>query len=272
MTNKNGLMVHRYSSRVEAFYVNSWIIEFDRGLVIVDSQFLLSEAKGLVKKIQEIAKPPIALLITHPHPDHYNGGAFIKSVFPQIEIISTQKTLDGIKSSEGPKRDFWTPIFHEDYPPVTAFPSKVALSNKVISILNEDFIFEDIGAGECENVSTIFLPGHNVLLSSDLIYNEVHPWLAEGRSLLWLEQITHALNKYSNIKHVYPGHGAATDINGFHRILNYINRFQQLLHIKDEFKEVATALKTEFPGYPLEMLIDYNIPAVAKELGLQLNK
>jgi hypothetical protein len=29
------------------------------------------------------------------------------------------------------------------------------------------------------------------------------------------------------------------------------------------------ALKAEFPDYPLEMLIDYNIPAVAKELGLQ---
>ncbi len=89
MTNKNTPLVHRYFSRPEAFYVNSWIIEFNQGLVIIDSQFLISEAKGLVNKIREIGKPPIALLITHPHPDHYNGGAFIKTVFPQIEIIST---------------------------------------------------------------------------------------------------------------------------------------------------------------------------------------
>jgi hypothetical protein len=29
-------------------------------------------------------------------------------------------------------------------------------------------------------------------------------------------------------------------------------------------------MKTEFPDYPLEMLLDCNIPAVTKELGLEL--
>jgi hypothetical protein len=33
---------------------------------------------------------------------------------------------------------------------------------------------------------------------------------------------------------------------------------------------LATNMKKEFPDYPLEMLLDYNIPAVAKELGVEL--
>ncbi len=122
----------------------------------------------------------MALLITHPHPDHYNGAALIRAAFPQIEIIATQKTFDGIQSSEGPKRAFWTPIHHEDYPPVTAFPTRIAVSGERLSLAGTDFIFEDLGTGECENISKIFLPEHGILFSSDLIYNEVHPWLAEG--------------------------------------------------------------------------------------------
>src|SRR5580692_7467968 len=105
--------IHRYCSRSEAFFVNSWIVELADGLVIVDSQFLVSEATALIQKVRGFRQPPVALLLTHPHPDHYNGAALVQAAFPGIEIIATQKTFDGIKSSEGPKRAFWTPIHHE---------------------------------------------------------------------------------------------------------------------------------------------------------------
>jgi glyoxylase-like metal-dependent hydrolase (beta-lactamase superfamily II) len=262
--------IHRYYSRPEAFFVNSWIVELADGLVIVDSQFLVFEATALIQKVRSLGKPPVALLITHPHPDHYNGAALIQAAFPQIEIVATQKTFDGIKSSEGAKRAFWTPIHHDDYPPTTAFPTRVAVSGKSLSLAGTSFVFQDVGAGECETMSTISLPDHGILFSSDLIYNGVHPWLAEGRSTAWLQQLVSALATYSRVRHVYPGHGAETDLVGFHAMLHYINRFQILLRTQADFASVATAMKAEFPGYPLEMLLDYNSPAVAKELGLDL--
>jgi glyoxylase-like metal-dependent hydrolase (beta-lactamase superfamily II) len=262
--------IHRYYSRPEAFFVNSWIIELANGLVLVDSQFLVSEATPLIQKVRNLGKPPVALLITHPHPDHYNGAVLIQTACPQIEIIATQKTFDGIKSSEGPKRAFWTPIHHADYPPTTAFPTRIAGSGESLSLAGTNFIFQDVGAGECETISTISMPEHGILFSSDLIYNEVHPWLAEGRSTAWLGQLTGALATHSGVQQVYPGHGVATDLVGFHAMLHYINRFQVLLRTLADHTAVAAAMKKEFSDYPLEMLLDYNIPAVAKELGLEL--
>ncbi len=47
--------IHRHYSRPEAFFVNSWIVEFPDGLVIVDSQFLVSEATALIQKIRGLA-------------------------------------------------------------------------------------------------------------------------------------------------------------------------------------------------------------------------
>jgi glyoxylase-like metal-dependent hydrolase (beta-lactamase superfamily II) len=262
--------IHRYCSRPEAFLVNSWIVELADGLVIVDSQFLVSEATALIQKVRQLGKPAVALLITHPHPDHYNGAALIQAAFPNIEIIATQNTFDGIKSSEGPKRAFWTPIHKADYPPTTAFPTRIAVSGEPLSLAGANFIFQDLGAGECESNGMIFMPEHGILFSSDLIYNGVHPWLAEGRSTAWLGQLTGALATYSGVRQIYPGHGVATSLIGYNVMLHYINRFQVLLRTLADHTAVAAAMKKEFPDYPLEMLLDYNIPAVAKELGLEL--
>jgi glyoxylase-like metal-dependent hydrolase (beta-lactamase superfamily II) len=263
-------IVHRYYSRPEGFFVNWWIIELAESLVIVDSQFLVSEASALIDQARQLGKPVIALLVTHPHPDHYNGAALIQAAFPQSEIIATQRTIDGIKSSEGPKRAFWTPIHHHDYPPATAFPTRVAASGEPLSLAGTTFVFQDVGAGECETISTISLPGHGILFSSDLIYNRVHPWLAEGRSEAWLTQLERALSTHSSVRVVYPGHGAETDLRGFEAVRHYINRFHTLLRTATELPTVAAAMKAEFPGYPLEMLLDYNMPAVLKELGLEV--
>jgi glyoxylase-like metal-dependent hydrolase (beta-lactamase superfamily II) len=262
--------VHRYSSRPEAFFVNTWIVELADVLVLIDSQFLISEASALIKQVQILNKPVAALLVTHPHPDHYNGAALLKETFPAMEIIATQATIDGISSSEGPKRAFWTPIHHEDYPTTTAFPTRVATSGEPLNLGGTTFVFEDVGAGECESISTISLPDHDILFSSDLIYNGVHPWLAEGRSMAWVIQVAAALKTHSSVRKVYPGHGAETDLRGFHTILNYINRFQFLLRDLADASAVAAAMKAEFGGYELAMLLDYNIPAVAQELGIEL--
>jgi glyoxylase-like metal-dependent hydrolase (beta-lactamase superfamily II) len=71
---------------------------------------------------------------------------------------------------------------------------------------------EDFGAGECENLSTIQLPHERILFSSDLIYNRVHPSLAEGRSTAWLAQIPIALAKYKSAQRIFPGHGDETTL------------------------------------------------------------
>ena len=41
--------VHIYTSSPDAFFVNSFIIEGERSLILVDSQFVLSEAHALAE-------------------------------------------------------------------------------------------------------------------------------------------------------------------------------------------------------------------------------
>jgi hypothetical protein len=56
--------VHVHTSSPDAFFVNSFIIEGKRSLVLVDTQFVLSEAKALADKIAALQKPVAAIFIT----------------------------------------------------------------------------------------------------------------------------------------------------------------------------------------------------------------
>jgi glyoxylase-like metal-dependent hydrolase (beta-lactamase superfamily II) len=261
------LKVHQYQSRPEGFAVNSWLIEAKQSLILIDCQFLVYETTALLEKITRLNKPLEAIFITHPHPDHFNGAGIIAKAFPDARIIATRKTTEGILGCDGPKREFWTPIYKGDYPPSTKYPTERLESGDSVEVAGIKFTLEDVGAGECENLSTIFLPEEQTLFSSDLIYNRAHPWLAEGRSIAWLAQVAAALAKYKRVVRIFPGHGDETTLAGFNAIMIYICRFQQLIreHAADE--DVLKLMKAEFVSYSLENLLAYNIPAVRKELN-----
>jgi glyoxylase-like metal-dependent hydrolase (beta-lactamase superfamily II) len=234
--------------------------------VLVDCQFLVSEAEGLIKMVASLDKPLEALFITHPHPDHFNGAGLIARAFPGVRIISTATTAEGIERSDAPKREFWTPVYKSNYPTFTQFPKERIKSGDSVKAAGIEFVLEDFGAGECENLSTIHLPHEQILFSSDLIYNRVHPWLAEGRSIAWLAQIPVALAKYKRSQRVYPGHGDETTLAAFNQMSIYINRFQELIRLNEADEAVGARMKEEFPSLPLEAMLGYNIPAVRKEL------
>jgi glyoxylase-like metal-dependent hydrolase (beta-lactamase superfamily II) len=185
--------IHQFKSRAEGFCVNSWILETETSLILVDSQFLVSEVEGLLSQIRKLGKPLEATFITHPHPDHFNGAGLISLEFPRARIISTAQTAAGIERNDAAKREYWTPVYKTDYPSFTKFPTERLESGCSVTIASLEFVLEDVGPGECENMSVIWLPGERILFPGDLIYNRVHPWLAEGRSTAWLTQITLAL-------------------------------------------------------------------------------
>src|SRR5580658_9583256 len=97
--------IHQYKSRPEGFCVNSWLVETEKSVVLIDCQFLASEAGSLVEKIRRLGGKPLeALFITHPHPDHFNGAGIVATAFPRVRIIATKKTNEGIINADAPKR------------------------------------------------------------------------------------------------------------------------------------------------------------------------
>jgi glyoxylase-like metal-dependent hydrolase (beta-lactamase superfamily II) len=65
--------VHVYRSAERGIFVNSFLVEGDDAVVAVDAPLLLSDAHAFRARLDALRKPLAGVLITHPHPDHYNG-------------------------------------------------------------------------------------------------------------------------------------------------------------------------------------------------------
>ena len=86
--------VHVHTSSPEAFFVNSFISEGERSLILIDTQFVLSEARAVANMIAALRKPLAAIFVTHPHPDHSNGIVSILEKHPGTRVHATAATIE----------------------------------------------------------------------------------------------------------------------------------------------------------------------------------
>lgn len=73
---------------------NITIIEQSRGVVVIDSGLTRADGRRAVNYIRSITRLPVrALVYTHWHNDHPQGGSEFRAAWPGVRIISTAATL-----------------------------------------------------------------------------------------------------------------------------------------------------------------------------------
>ena len=281
--------IHNYTSSPPG-PVNSWIIESTNGIVIIDSQRTLSEAKNALDEIKKINKSILGIIITHPHPDHIGGTAVFLNGTLNVPIYSTQLTYEIIKNDTGGLIALTKKLHGNDYADQIMLPNKIIKSNENITIDGITYRFEDIGQGESGDMTLIYLPLQKSLFTGDVVNNRMHPALIEGHTSEWIKQIEYIKQNYLEANVLYPGHGqSGSPKNLLDQQINYINTFTSLVEKELETlgKESATNITEEgkmsitseldrlYPNYlhvaslPLPALLDLNINAVAKEISPQ---
>ena len=64
--------MHTYRSGETGLFVNSYLIEGGDGVVAIDAPLLLSDGRAFRARLEALRKSLLGVLVTHPHPDHYN--------------------------------------------------------------------------------------------------------------------------------------------------------------------------------------------------------
>lgn len=179
-------------------------------------------------RIAALQKPLAAILITQPHPDHYNGLASILEKHAGTQLYATAGTINGIRETAESKRAYWTPIVGANYSQRFAIPDVAVRDGEHLSIDGIELIVDDFGPTECSNNTAIELPQIDAVIISD-VYNRVHPWLAEGRSDLWLKALAKANGCFASATVLYAGHGAAGSPSIINEQAAYINAVREIV-------------------------------------------
>ncbi|MEU5324478.1 MBL fold metallo-hydrolase [Streptomyces sp. NPDC021056] len=139
--------------------------------------------------------PDDLLVISHGHPDHYQGAARFG-----VPVHALPETI-----AAGAKTDLPTgaPIPLADMTPTVEITPGTEVIDGIL------FMFEKVTGGEIHTTLVIKLPEQGVLVAQDVVYNRTHLWFLDKDFDGWQADIDRfaAGTDYDTI---LPGHGEPT--------------------------------------------------------------
>ena len=268
-------IVHTYRSGETGLFVNSYLVESADGVVAVDAPLLLSDGSAFRARFEALRKPLLGVLITHPHPDHYNTVTQLVAG-DDVPVIALADVDREIREHDDAKRTQWGPMFGDEWPSSATFPSRVVGDEEPVELGGLRFTPWDFGPCESASQTVWLLDDGAAAFCGDLAFNGTHVYLADGRTEAWLSALDRAEERLGDVRALYVGHGAPATAAIFAEQRRYLLMVRETIAriaggrpelTEDEAGAVAELMARYLPGAPLGWLVSVGAPAVAAELA-----
>lgn len=272
--------VHTYRSGEAGLFVNSYLVEGEEGIVAIDAPLLLSDGRAFRARLEALRKPLLGVLVTHPHPDHYNTVTQLLAA-DEVPVIALAEVEREIREQDDAKRAQWGPMFGDEWPASATFPNEVVAKGAQVELGDLRFTAWDAGPGESVSETVWLLDGSDSAFVGDLAFNGTHAYLADGRTTAWLEALDRAEQALAGVGTLYVGHGGPATQAVLAEQRRYLLMVREAVarvaegHAElseDEAGEVAALMARFLPGAPLGWLVGVGAPAVAAELASELTR
>jgi glyoxylase-like metal-dependent hydrolase (beta-lactamase superfamily II) len=274
----HGVTVHVHACGEEGIFVNAYLVETARGVVAIDGTLTVSTGRSLRERLASLNKPLLAVLVTHPHPDHVAGIAEL-SRDAEVPILATAPVLELMRKLEEPKRKQWGPVYKEEWVAAWRYPNRVLADGELSQFDGVSYRVHDLGFGgdsEANSVFTLEGPARTAFLS-DVVFNGVHAYLADGGVLAWLANLERVGDLCAGMPLVFPGHGPPGEPEELvarqrSYLLAYVRAVKELAGgrraLSEAEKQTLTRrMQEHLPDAGLAFLIGMSADAVAGELA-----
>jgi glyoxylase-like metal-dependent hydrolase (beta-lactamase superfamily II) len=267
--------VHTYRSGETGLFVNSYLVEGAEGIVAIDAPLLLSDGRAFRARFEALGKPLLGVLVTHPHPDHYNTiGELLAG--DNVPVIAHSDVDREIRDKDEAKRAQWGSMFGDEWPASATFPNRVVADEEGLEFGDLRFTAWDFGLCESESETVWLLGGGEIAFVGDLAFNGTHAYLADGRTDAWLRAIDRAEESLAGVHTLYVGHGAPTVPAVLAEQRRYLLMVREAIGRaaagraglnEDEANRVTSLMERYLPTAPLSWLVAAGASAVAAELA-----
>jgi glyoxylase-like metal-dependent hydrolase (beta-lactamase superfamily II) len=268
--------IYAYTSREPMLKVNAFIVEAEKGLVIVDTTLTMSDSKALKQMTDGLGKPIAGIILTHGHPDHVAGTYNLapRGDLPIYALPSIKKLM---QETEEAKHNQWSAMFGNEWIPKWVYPNEIVRDNDVVKIAGLNFNVLDIGSGgDCDANSIWLLDDENkAAFLGDFIYNDNHAYMNDGSILRWLANLEKLSPSLKGFTTYYVGHGLSCDFTAIAKQRQYFLTFcSNVLQatsgvgiFNDQTRKTFEQnMLSAFPDYGCQFMVALSADRVGKEL------
>ncbi len=155
------------------------LIYGERDAVLVDTFLSEQQSRELVDWIAASGRNLTTVYVTHAHGDHFLGLKLLLDRFPHAKAVATAPVVAGIREQITPEfmQSFWEPRFPGQLPSELVAPQ--ALEGDVFHLEQEELRVVRLGHTDTSGTTALHVPGIDLVVSGDCVYNDTHLYLAE---------------------------------------------------------------------------------------------
>lgn len=231
---------------------SSTLICGTRDAVLVDTFLTTEQSRVLVDWVVASGKNLTAIYITHGHGDHFFGLAPLLERFPGARAVAIPDVVAAMRAQLSPDSidGFWRKRLPGQIPDhlVLAEP----LDDTGLELEGHALVAVNAGRTDTAYSTSLHVPSIGLIVAGDVVYNGIHPYLAETDRPSRLEWIA-ALDKLEALRPraVVAGHKLPENDDDPRNIAatrQYLQDFNRLDETTTTARELYDAMLTLYPG------------------------
>ena len=253
-----------YTADAEGIGVTSTLIYGDTEAILVDTQFRIVDADKLADRIAGKGRRLKAILVTHPHFDHFYGASVLLRRFPGTPVYASAADIEYIKgdlanTAAQIRARFGAATIPADLLIPEPWPgTHFTVDGQAVDVIAG--LQGDVGPGPRNNV--VWVPSLAAAIVGDIAFNQVHLSLraTDARSRkAWQETLR--LVQERNPRIVVAGHKNrpelpdTPDVLAFNKA--YLVEFEAALAASHNAGELIAAMKQKFPEAGLDRILNF---------------
>jgi glyoxylase-like metal-dependent hydrolase (beta-lactamase superfamily II) len=193
------------------------LIYGEKDAVLVDMFMTVEQARSLVEAITATKLNLKYIYVTHSHGDHFFGLQMLLDRFPKAKPISTPAIAHDMAETGKPEtlENNWDRLFSGQIPDRISFPQALEansfnLEGYTIQVIDTEFT-------DTRHSTSIYVPCIGLLVAGDIVYDGIHPDMAETTKqtreewIAALDELASLHPKVAVAGHKNPDHSDSPD-------------------------------------------------------------
>lgn len=240
-------------AKPEAMWVanSSTLIWGKRDAVLVDTFLTKEQSQVQADWIAASGRNLTAIYVTHGHGDHFFGLAPLLERFPRARAVATPQVVEAMRTQLSPELidGFWRRIFPGEIPDRLLVAE--SLEDDQLELEGHALVAVETGRTDTFCSTSLHVPSLGLLVAGDVVYNGIHPYLAETDTQSRCEWIA-ALDKLETLQAnvVVAGHKVPDnpdDPRDIERTRQYLQDFNRVEQATTTALELYEAMLDLYP-------------------------